>query len=225
MAASTHLSPSPAGYEDPNEAIERGRKQVEMATRRFFRQCGMTQPKWIKLSNSLYQSDAQHLHSSQIGGLASGKLRDPSPKCLLVIGQLNQAVAAKSFPSHLKEMWEDLVPMVDKNGDHLGPGELFLAAAGQIDLGFNMTRDIPSSYEADVSQALGAYLRKRLIERGVDFIIAMKDLTGICPSVEPLLMGRQVSGYQVIEDLANLAEMIGESDSVLWSVCSDAMNF
>ena len=210
-------------FEDPNEAIDRGRKQVQVATRRFFRQGSMTQPKWIKLSGALYKGDTQHLHSSQIGGLASGKMRDPSPKCILVIGQLNQAVADKSFPQVLRPIWEGLKPMVDVNGNVIGPKELFMAAAGQLDLGLDVSRDIPDWAEGRVSSALGAYLRRRLIERGVDFIVAMPDLRDVAPSVEPLLMGRVVGGVQLLSDLTKLAQMVGETETELWCVCSEVI--
>jgi hypothetical protein len=213
----------PGFLEDPNEAIERGRKQVQAATRRFFRQQSMTQPKWIKLSNSLYQGEVQHLHSSQIGGLASGKMKDPSPKCLLVIGQLNQAVAEKRFPPSLRELWENLVPMTDVDGNILGPEQFFLAAAGQIDLGLDPAYEIPPEREDDVSRAVGAYLRRRLIEQGIDFIVALPELRLKAATAEALLMGRCVDGDSLLSDLQNLASLVGETDADLWNVCSDAL--
>ncbi len=209
--------------ENPNEAIDRGRKQVQVATRWFFRQGSMTQPKWIKLSGALYEGDVQHLHSSQIGGLASGKMRDPSPKCILVIGQLNQAVANKSFPSGLRSIWEGLKPMVDSEGNVLGPQELFMAASGQLDLGLDTSRDIPDWAEAHVSAVLGGYLRKRLLEKGVDFIVEMPQLREVATSVHPILMGQVVAGCQLLVDLPKLAEMVGETDTGLWCVCSEAI--
>ncbi len=210
--------------EDPNEAIDRGRKQVQAATRRFFRQRAMTQPKWIKLSNSLYPGEVQHLHSSQIGGLASGKMKDPSPKCLLVIGQLNQAVAEKRFPAALRDLWEDLSPMTDVDGNILGPEQFFMAAAGQLDLGFESVREIPSDLEGVVAMALGAYLRRRLIENGKDFIVLLPELKTKASTAETLLMGGSVDGDSLLADLENLAGLVGETETDLWNVCADVIN-
>lgn len=116
---------SASTYPNPNESIDHGRRQLQLLWRRFSRQLGMTQPKWIRLAASVMPGP-QHLHSSQIGGLATGKLREPAPKCLLVIGQLNLSVAASAlradgqraypdvnaprFPDEMRSIWEHLTP-------------------------------------------------------------------------------------------------------------------
>jgi hypothetical protein len=208
--------------EDPDDANERGRLQLQVIARRFFRQ--RTQPKWIDLSKSLYKVHKLRLHSSQISGLSSGKLNNPSPKCLLILGQLNLAIANRELPASLKDFWEGLVPMVGPGGQPLGPEELFRVVTGQLDLGIATDREIPEEMEERVSRALGAHLRRRLIEQGEDFIMSMGELRAICLSMEPLLMGRTVQGDQLLEDLARLAAKINEAEVDLWGICADIMS-
>ena len=228
---------NPSTYEDPNESIERGRRQLQMIWRRFSRQLGMTQPKWIRLAASVLPG-AQHLHSSQIGGLATGKLREPAPKCLLVIGQLNMSVAASAlradgtraypdvtaprFPEDMRSIYEHLPPMLDRYGAPLAPQEIFLVATGLIDLGLDSTRDIPPHHEAAASAALGRHVRLALAALGHDFLSELPQLREAAPSVEPLLMGRTVPGDTLLADLPALAALIRTTDDDLWSVVADA---
>lgn len=226
-----------AQYPNPNDSIDLGRRQLQLLWRRFSRQLGMTQPKWIRLAASVMPGP-QHLHSSQIGGLATGKLREPAPKCLLVIGQLNMSVAASAlypngkpafpdinaprFPEDLRSIWEHLTPMVDRYGTPLGPAELFMVATGLINLGLDSTRDIPVEAEAAASAALGRHVRLGLAAQGVDFLSEMPQLREAAPSVEPLLMGRPVPGDTLLADLPALASLIRTTDDDLWAVIAEA---
>jgi len=236
-------TPSPASrsalYEDPNEVVARGQRQLQLIARRFFRQLGMTQPKWIRLSAAVMPG-AQHLHSSQIGGLSTGKLREPAPKCLMVLGQLNLSVAtsalradgsrafpdvaAPRFPEDMRPIWEHLVPMLDRYGAPLGPAEIFQVATGLIDLALDTTRDIPPPLEAPVSAALGKHLRLALAALGRDFLSEMPELRNAAPSMEPLLMGQTVPGDSLIADLPALAATIRTTDAELWAVIADSLN-
>lgn len=225
-------------YEDPNDTIERGRLQLQLLWRRCSRQLGMTQPKWIKLAASVLPGP-QHLHSSQIGGLATGRMKDPSPKCLLVLGQLNASIAASAlradgsrkypdvvapaFPDSLRSIWEHLEPMCDAYGHPLGPQELFLVATGLHDLHLDTTRTIAPEQEAAASAALGRHLRMALAALGHDFLSEMPSLRSTAPSMEPLLMGHTVPGDTLIADLPALATAIRTTDDDLWNHLVDAL--
>ncbi len=224
-------------YANPNDSVDLGRNQLQTLWRRCSRQRGMTQPKWIKLAAAIFPGP-QHLHSSQIGGLATGKMRDPSPKCLLVLGLLNLSLAASAlradgsrvypdvdaprFPDSLRYIWLGLDPMVGPTGQPLGPAELFLVATGQLDLHLDTTREIPMNLEDEYSARLGRHLRLGLAALGRDFLSEMPELRTTAPSLEPLLMGRTVPGDTILADLPALAQLINTTDSDLWARLTDA---
>ena len=225
-------------YPDPNDLIDAGRRQLQVAWRRCSRQGTMTQPKWIKLAAALFPGP-QHLHSSQIGGLASGKLKDPSPKCLLVIGMVNASLAASqrdtagnrlypnvtapAFPDNLKHLWGGLTPMLDASGQPLGPTELFEVATGIRDLGLDTSRNIPTDAEPLASATVGRHLRMALASLGHDFLSELPTLKEACPSMEPLLMGRTVAADTLLADLSALGATINETDADLWALISEAL--
>lgn len=236
-----HATTAPAApgtaWGDPNDAIAFGRRQIQTATRRFFRQA--SQPKWLKLSASLYPDGKWHLHSSQIGGFASGKLRDPAPKALMVLGQLNLSLAASltgpddrplfphihapKLPGELRKIWAHLTPMLDTTGRPLGPLEVFRAITGDLDLGLDTTREIPADAEPLVSKALARHLRLAFGRLGIDFLEDMTTLRITCASMEPLLLGKTIDGDLLLTDLPALATAINETEGDLWAVCQDAL--
>ena len=226
-----------ASYPNPNELIALGHRQIQTLTRRFFRQA--TQPKWLKISASLYDDGKWHLHSSQIGGFANGSLKIPSPKALMVLGQLNRSLAASltgpdgqrlfpdvtapTLPGELRHLWGHLSPMLDANGVPFGPVEIFLIVSGQMDLGLETDREIPLGSEEAVCKALSRYLRLAFGRLGIDFLEDMAKLRLICSSMEPLLMGKTVPGDVLVGDLPSLAQAISETDGDLWAVCQDVV--
>jgi hypothetical protein len=232
------MSNAATAYSDPNDLIDAGRRQLQVAWRRCSRQGTMTQPKWIKLAAALFPGP-QHLHSSQIGGLASGKLKDPSPKCLLVIGMVNASLAASqrdaagnrlypnvnapAFPDNLKHLWGGLTPMLDASGQPLGPTELFEVATGIRDLGLDTSRNIPTDAEPLASATVGRHLRLGLAALGHDFLSELPTLKEACPSMEPLLMGRTVAADTLLADLSALGSTINETDADLWALISEAL--
>jgi hypothetical protein len=225
-----------AAYRNPNELIALGHRQIQTLTRRFFRQA--TQPKWLKISASLYDDGKWHLHSSQIGGFANGSLKIPSPKALMVLGQLNRSLAASltgpdgqrlfpdvtapTLPGELRHLWGHLTPMLDGDGAPFGPVEIFLIVSGQMDLGLDTDREIPRESEEAVCKAMARYLRLAFGRLGIDFLEDMAKLRLICPSMEPLLMGKIIPGDVLVGDLPSLAQAISETDGDLWAVCQDA---
>ena len=226
-----------ASYPNPNELIALGHRQIQTLTRRFFRQA--SQPKWLKISASLYDDGKWHLHSSQIGGFANGSLKIPSPKALMVLGQLNRSLAASltgpdgqrlfpdvtapTLPGELRHLWGHLTPMLDANGAPFGPVEIFLIVSGQMDLGLETDREIPRESEEAVCKAMARYLRLAFGRLGIDFLEDMATLRLLCPSMEPLLMGKTVPGDVLVGDLPSLAQAISETDGDLWAVCQDTV--
>jgi hypothetical protein len=221
-------------YPDPNEAIETGRRQIAALTRRFFAQ--HKQPTWIKLSASLYPGDKWHLHSSQISGWPSGKLRDPSPKAILVLGHLNLSLFASlrgglvyegigevpRLPEDMRHLWGHLEPMLLPDGDPIGPLEIYEINTGLRDLGLNVSRTITAEQEDAASAAVGKALRLGLAAKGVDFLSDIVTLRSKCSSMEPLLMGKTVAGPLLLGDLPALAGSIDRTEEDLWLVVADA---
>ena len=72
-----------------DEAIAFGRETWQALWRPFSRQ--WSQPALIKLAAATLKVRA--LHSSQIHGWNTGKLKDPSPKLMLAVGLLNLSIA------------------------------------------------------------------------------------------------------------------------------------
>jgi hypothetical protein len=226
---------APTRYADPNESIEAGRRQLAAITRRFFAQ--HKQPTWIRLAASVYPGDKWHLHSSQISGWPSGKLRDPSPKAVLVLGHLNLAVYASTsggavyegigevprFPEVMRPQWGHLQAMLLPDGSPLGPCEIFEVLVGLRDLGINVNRVIPAEAEERVCAAVGRALRLGLATIGVDFMTALPSLRTTSPSMESLLMGRTVPGAVLLGELPALASTIGRTEEDMWLVVADAM--
>ena len=233
------MSTNPAHYVNPDEVMAAGRRKMQTLALRFYRQA--TQPKWLKCSQALYKEEKWHLHSSQIGGFSYGKLKDPSPKSLYVMGQLNLSLAASltdandnprypqvtgvpKLPQDLKRFWGSWEPMVDAQGNVLGPIELFRVMIDDIDLGFDEERVIPMEAEEAVSKTLAVHVRLALAKKGVDFFSAMEQLRTVCPTMEPLLMGKVIPGDQLVRDLQAISDAIGETDADLWVLCLDHIN-
>jgi hypothetical protein len=218
-----------------DETMLYGREQWQAVWKAWARQ--WSQPELIKLAEQTLQ--CRCVHSSQIHGFATGKLRDPAPKLLVAIGQLNLAIARSQgkkvkekgpkCPGTLKKLWEhaDLLtyPTTTANsritsGDApdgvMGPVEVFSAVAGLLDLGVDTSREIPVELEQEVAKALGKHLRMAFATGGIDWMDELPELRGMCKSMEPLLMGKKVVGAQLIKDLPAIAEAVATSEEDLW---------
>ena len=79
---------APSEARVPSEAVAFGKAQWTRKWKVFASQ--WTQPQLMKLAKETLGEAA--IHSSQIHGFTTGKLRDPAPKVLLAIGQLNLAI-------------------------------------------------------------------------------------------------------------------------------------
>ena len=204
-----------------DETMLYGREQWQAVWKAWARQ--WSQPELIKLAEQTLK--CRCIHSSQIHGFATGKLRDPAPKLLVAIGQLNLAIARSQgkkvkekgpkCPGTLKKLWEHADLLTSPAGV-MGPVEVFSAVAGLIDLGIDTSREIPVEMEQEVAKALGKHLRMAFATGGIDWMEELPELRGMCKSMEPLLMGKKVVGAQLIKDLPAIAEAVATSEEDLW---------
>ncbi len=200
------------------EQLEEGRRQWTIAWRRFARQ--WTQPQLLKLADAVL--GGRYLHSSQISGFATGKLREPSPKVFVAIGRLNQAIAKSKIASGLKELLENKDFLKDKNGNPLDETGCFQAFTGQLDLGIAKSRYIPKEQVDEACKSLGRHLRARLAEAGIDFIEELHDITMKHGShVRSILLGVPMDAEELVDALREtecllLEKGIRESIDQLW---------
>ena len=228
------LTPETLSYEEPGLALARGNAQWAIAWRRFARQ--QSQPKWLKLCVAAFGSSS--LHSSQITAWSNGTLREPAPKLLLVVGQLNLGLAyststneaeraalkargAQPLPDSHRSTWQYLEPIRQQpSGLVLGPDEVFQALTGRLDLGLTESRHIPTSDEHRVATSLGRYLRLKLASQGIDWLSEIPRLRTTSPVIEPLLMGQPVLGDDLVADLPTLSNATAIPIDDLWDVCA-----
>ena len=155
--------PNEPGQATPSEQVAFGRQQWVRKWRVFASQ--FSQPQLMKLAASVLGEQA--IHSSQIHGFSTGKLRDPAPKVLLSIGRLNLAIARSNgsddaaegerCPGSLTELWSGKKWLTDEQGKPMGPYEVFGAVTGLIDLGTDNAVDIDPADQAAVSKSLGKF--------------------------------------------------------------------
>ena len=219
--SSTPLGPQEVRGVD--DALLFGRQQWQALWAGFAAQ--FSQPALIKLAELTLGSKA--VHSSQIHGWSSGKLRDPSPKLMLALGELNLAIAKANgvaitsrytCPGAHAKLWEGKTWLKDAQGAALGPAEVFQAIAGLIDLGVSTDRLISTDDEEMVSKALGKYLRIELAKLEIDWMDDIVELRQQSTCIEDLLMGRKVKGAIILQELDNLAGVVGKDADQLWSI-------
>ena len=221
LADATPLGPQ-AELRGVDDALLFGRQQWQTLWAGFAAQ--FSQPALIKLAELTLGSKA--IHSSQIHGWSSGKLRDPSPKLMLALGELNLAIAKANgveltcrytCPEAHAKLWEGKTWLKDAQGAALGPAEVFQAIAGLIDLGLSTDRFISSDYEEAVAKAMGKYLRIELAKQGQDWMEDIVELRKTSTCIEDLLMGQKVKGPIILEQLDKLAEVVEQDADHLWN--------
>ena len=121
-------------------------------------------------------------------------------------------------PGTLAKHWQHKTWLRDAQGAALGPAEVFLAITGMIDLKVNLDRVIPSQVESDVSQALGKTLRMELAKQGIDWLDEIMTLKDQAPCIEALLMGKEVRGSEITEQLDQLAKVADMNADQLWGI-------
>lgn len=174
-------------------------------------------------------------HSSQIGGFASRKLRDPAPKVFLAVGAFNVALARsldwpkidttpdfglpRKLPESRRALWDLREPLIDASGVAMGPEGLFSVFTGLRALPELMApRQIPSELEQAATEALGRYLRMRLPALGIDWLRDMPQLQAQVPCIRDLLYCETVSGPRVVKALPVLAEIADTTEEALWAL-------
>jgi hypothetical protein len=207
-----------------DECIAFGRQQWQSTWRVWARQ--WTQPALIKLAAETLKCRA--IHSSQVAGFSNGSLRDPSPKLLLAIGELNLAIARSqgvkglgegpTCPGILERFWKDKVLLRNPEGAPMGPLDVVAAYMGLVDLRVDTAHHIPTSHEAAAAKATGKYLRLALAKQGIDWMEELPELRRRCPILEPLLMGQTVNGDQLVAELPALASATVLTADELWSL-------
>jgi hypothetical protein len=207
-----------------DETIAFGRQQWQATWRVWARQ--WSQPALIKIAAETLKCRA--IHSSQVAGFSNGSLRDPSPKLLLAIGELNLAMARSqgitglgdgpTCPGTLERSWKDKVLLRNPDGAPMGPLDVVAACMGLVDLQVDTEHHIPTSHEAAAAKATGKYLRLSLAKQGIDWMDEMPELRRRCPSLEALLMGHTVSGDQLVAELPALAAATSVTADELWSL-------
>ena len=213
---------SPAEDRLVDDALAFGRMQWSVLCVPFFRQ--WSQPGIIKLAELILGQKA--IHSSQIHGSITGKLRDYSPKVLMALGEVNLAIAAANgedvdarykVPETRRELWEGKRCMRDAQGRPLGPSGVFEVITGLVDLGIRMDRQISPEAEEEVSLQLGKFLRLELAKKGVDYVGDMTDLRKKSTCIEDLIFGKTVQGSVITDELSKLAALVEVDEDTLWN--------
>ena len=213
----------PAEDRTVDEALAYGKQQWAAVWAGFARQ--FSQPQLIKLAEATLGTRA--IHSSQIHGWTTAKLRDPSPKLIMSLGELNLALAKANgeaitsrytCPGTLSKLWQGKTWLKDAQGAPLGPQGVFEAITGMIDLEVNLERQISSQSESDVSKEVGKCLRMELAKQGVDWLMEVMTLKEQAPCIENLLMGKEVRGSEITDQLEELAKIADMTPDQLWTM-------
>ena len=213
----------PSDSQTVGEAMAYGHKQWQAVWRPFARQ--WSQPKLIKLAENTLKEKV--VHSSQINNFNNGSLRDPAPKVLLAIGRLNLAIAKSNgedvnglkCPPSMAELWHGFFWMCNPDGTPMGPADVFLTLAGQVDHGVDFSRQIPQELESEACRSVARYLRLTLAKNGCDWMDELQRLKKFSPISEILLMGGIVAGDFLVRELDNLGKMIGQKGDTIWTTC------
>ena len=201
-----------------------GRKQFSLSFRVWSKQ--YSQPELILLGKTVLETNA--LHSSQISGFQRDTLRDPSPKLLVALGLVMQAIArtqgvkglpkGKKIPATLDHLWRDKQYMRNSDGSPMGPTDMFSTFAGITDIGISSAKSIPVKKEKAVAKALGKYMRLALAKADIDYVSEIMTLKKKSKTIEALVLNKPVSGAAIVADLSSLARLakLGEED--IWGI-------
>ena len=208
------------------EELEAGRRQWTIAWRYFARQ--WTQPQLLKLADAVM--GGRYLHSSQISGFATGKLREPAPKVFVVIGRLNQAIATSELPPEVKELGEGKQILKDKDGQPLDSVGCFRAFTGNLKLDLETPRVIPKNKTEEANRCLSSLLRKGLQRTGVNIVDELPDIIAKCGQLSrSLLIGEQLNNKQLEGSMQEIEEVLRAYGSAMtkeqiWEKLSEAIN-
>jgi len=195
-----------------------------------------TQPQLMKLAQLALGENC--LHSSQIHGFRTGKLKEPGPKVLMVVGYLNLAIAAGNGDEEAKATSPYTLPMNEvrlyfgkswmrtPEGKALGPVEVFQAFCGVLDLQCDGDIGLDGTKMEPVSKSLGKFVRQKLMEQGIDFmdsdVIAGWDQPEV---MNKLIYGKALDAVELEENLDYIVELIKEDrDAVIELAIKPALN-
>ena len=162
----------------PSDLLTKGHQQWQRKWSVFASQ--WTQPQLMKLAQLALGENC--LHSSQIKGFCKGKISQPGPKVLMVIGYLNLAIAAANgdeeamattpytLPLNESRLFFGKSWMQTPEGKPLGPVDVFQAFCGIIDLQCDGDIGLDATKMEPVSKSLGKFVRQKLMEQGIDFM-------------------------------------------------------
>ena len=205
---------APGEKRTPSEAVAFGRIQWTSKFRAFASQ--WTQPQLMKLATATLGENC--LHSSQIHGFTTGKLRDPAPKVLMVIGELNAAIAkangedieALHIPETLSTLYKGHRWMTTADGEVMGPLEVFQAVTGLIDLGTDAKVDINKKNVEAVAKSLGKFMRLKAMEFNMDWMDEDHGPDPSTPEGDYLLRlygNRKVQAPEILEHIELCAQV------------------
>ena len=123
-----------------------------------------------------------------------------------------------SCPGTLSKLWQGMNWLKDAQGAPLGPAGVFEVITGLVDLEVNLERVISSQDESLVSQALGKTLRMELAKQGIDWLDEIMTLKEQAPCIEQLLMGKEVNGSEITDQLDQLAKIADMNADQLWAM-------
>ena len=212
---------APGTKRTPSESVAFGRAQWTRKWRVFASQ--WSQPQLMKLAQATLGESA--IHSSQIKGFATGQLRDPAPKLLIAVGQLNAAIAEANgkgpgvfsdhpqCPGHLQDLWEGKSFMTDADGVPLDAIGCFEAFTGLIDLGLDVrSGTLCAETMPHVNKAVGKMLRFALMTNGRDVL----DIPQSDDVFNRLVWGKEVTAMELEAAVDIIAEMAGITTDQLW---------
>ena len=211
-------------------ALERGGLQFPSAFRALSSQ--FTQTELMKIATEYLGTKA--IHSSTIGGFSRGILTEPAPKTFLALGAFNAALARSvghpeeliedtsslGYPPQLphvyRDLWQHTIPMLDRDNIALGPVGMFEAFCGLRPLPVREHRRLEPEDAYNASRVLGAFLRSYYAKHDIDWYGKLRELAYDCPTIEPLLLNKDVSPDRLLNDLDPIGKLIGLSGDALW---------
>lgn len=211
-------------------ALERGGLQFPTCFRALSSQ--FTQTVFMKIATEYLGTKA--IHSSTIGGFNRGILTEPAPKTFLALGCFNTALARSighpeeliedtsalgyppKLPHQFKDAWEHTIPMLDRDGIALGPVGMFQAFCGLRELPIREHRRLDPSEADEAGRILGSFLRAHYAKHDIDWYAKLKEIAYDCPTLEPLLLSRQVRSERLLNDLDSIGKVVGLSGDALW---------
>tara|TARA_R110000868_G_scaffold55541_7_gene172732 strand:- start:198 stop:911 length:714 start_codon:yes stop_codon:yes gene_type:complete len=215
-----------------DNSLDSGRISFSRLFRAYLAQT--TQYRLLKAMEAYFGGRA--VHSSQLTGLASGALREPSPKLFLALGVFNVAHGRSlgypatriddcpqlglepHLPEAVRAIWEPLQPLCDADGVVMGPSGLLEAFSGLLKVNAIAASSIAEADAPAAASHLGSHLRLQLATQGIDWYASLASLEVQHPGIEPLLMGHPLTAAQIVALLPALSELLSCTEEELLAI-------